>query len=232
MNKILVGVIIVIITVVGVFMFIYNVNDFDNKEVSLANPASTYCLQKGGSVDIRKRGDGGKYGVCVFEDNKQCEEWAMLRGNCKSGGIKVTGYDTDAQRYCAISGGKTIAQADANCIFDDGLVCNNIDLFNGDCELNNQGYPVLYQCLDNKIINAIFYENRTEEQKDFTSPPIPYGSVRLNLSDDRFIELPKTLSASGLRYANDGESIIFWSKGKKAFLVEDDIETYSDCVEE
>jgi hypothetical protein len=32
--------------------------------------------------------------VCVFGDNRQCEEWALMRGQCPAGGIRVTGYVT------------------------------------------------------------------------------------------------------------------------------------------
>ena len=55
----------------------------------------------------RGRGDGGQIGVCYFEDNRQCEEWALMRGECPVGGVKVTGYVTPAGRYCAITGGNT-----------------------------------------------------------------------------------------------------------------------------
>jgi putative hemolysin len=44
----------------------------------LPNPASVDCVKKGGKVVIEKRGDGGEYGICLFEGNRQCEEWAML----------------------------------------------------------------------------------------------------------------------------------------------------------
>ena len=71
-----------------------------------ANPASVICAQKGGELRIERRGDGGAYGVCVFTDNRQCEEWAMLRGQCPVGGLRVTGYVTPAARYCAITGGR------------------------------------------------------------------------------------------------------------------------------
>ncbi|MEZ4583733.1 MAG: hypothetical protein R3A10_19215 [Caldilineaceae bacterium] len=36
----------------------------------------------------------------------QCEEWALMRGECPDGGVKVTGYATDAARFCAITGGE------------------------------------------------------------------------------------------------------------------------------
>ena len=64
----------------------------------IANPASENCAKQGGTLVIQKRGDGGEYGVCMFEDNRQCEEWAMLRGECPVGGIKITGYITPAAK--------------------------------------------------------------------------------------------------------------------------------------
>jgi putative hemolysin len=54
---------------------------------------------------IETAGSGGQYGVCLFEDNRQCEEWALLRGECPVGGLKITGYVTPQARYCAIHGG-------------------------------------------------------------------------------------------------------------------------------
>jgi len=45
-----------------------------------ANPASQNCANQGGTLSIEARGDGGQFGVCYFEDNRQCEEWALLRG--------------------------------------------------------------------------------------------------------------------------------------------------------
>lgn len=72
---------------------------------SLANPASAYCNENGGSLKIEKKEDGGEYGICLFEDNRQCEEWALLKGDCPLGGLKITGYDTKEQIYCAITGG-------------------------------------------------------------------------------------------------------------------------------
>lgn len=73
--------------------------------VQIGNPASQNCMEQGGHLKIQKSPDGGEYGVCYFEDNRQCEEWALFRGKCPVGGVKVTGYDTEAQIFCAISGG-------------------------------------------------------------------------------------------------------------------------------
>lgn len=47
----------------------------------LANPASVYCDEQGGTVDLRE-GEGGTAGFCVFADGSECEEWAYFRGEC------------------------------------------------------------------------------------------------------------------------------------------------------
>lgn len=72
----------------------------------LANPASVNCVQQGGRLTVERRPDGGEFGVCVFTDNYQCEEWALLRGECPKAGLRVTGFATPAGRYCAITGGR------------------------------------------------------------------------------------------------------------------------------
>jgi len=48
----------------------------------IANPASTNCVEKGGTIDIRTGEDGGQVGYCLFEDGTECEEWAYFRGEC------------------------------------------------------------------------------------------------------------------------------------------------------
>jgi putative hemolysin len=60
----------------------------------MANPASENCVKQGGTVSIQQNSDGSQYGLCVFPDGKQCEEWAMLNGDCPAGGIPVTGRYT------------------------------------------------------------------------------------------------------------------------------------------
>ena len=109
--------------------------------VGLPNPASQNCLDQGGTLTILERGDGGQYGVCFFEDNRQCEEWALMRGDCPVGGLKVTGYITDAAIYCAITGGTyAISGTDAagveqgTCTLPDGTTtCDVWEYYNGVC---------------------------------------------------------------------------------------------------
>jgi membrane-bound inhibitor of C-type lysozyme len=54
-------------------------------------------------------------------------------------------------------------------------------------------------------------------------------AVKLTLQDGRQLTLPQVLSGSGARYANADESIVFWNKGRTAFLEEAGKRTYSSC---
>lgn len=73
----------------------------------------------------------------------------------------------------------------------------------------------LYVCDESKLIVATYYND--------------YANVAL--SDGRSLNVPQTVSASGIRYANADESFVFWSKGPTAFVTEGDDTTYSNCVE-
>ena len=107
----------------------------------IANPASVNCSKQGGNLMIQKRGDGGEYGLCTFEDGKACEEWALMRGNCPNGGIKTTGFDTVDQQYCAWSGGETFAVPNSVCTFKDGSKCSTEAFYNGTCSMSQPAEP-------------------------------------------------------------------------------------------
>ena len=49
---------------------------------AIANPASKHCVDLGYELEIRTDESGNQYGVCVFPDGSECEEWAFLRGEC------------------------------------------------------------------------------------------------------------------------------------------------------
>jgi hypothetical protein len=51
----------------------------------VANPASAFCEEQGGTVEIRTGEDGSQQGVCMFEDGSECDEWAFYRGECPPG---------------------------------------------------------------------------------------------------------------------------------------------------
>ena len=67
----------------------------------------------------------------------------MLRGECPEGGIKVTGYITQAAVFCAITGGEYAvtsnsgaADEQGTCTFKDSTTCDVWEYFGWKC------YPV------------------------------------------------------------------------------------------
>lgn len=106
------------------------------KSRQLANPASVNCAKQGGTLKIQTLGNGAQYGLCQFENNQACEEWALYRGDCPVGGVKTTGFDNIEQQYCAWVGGQTLAVPNAVCNLPSGNVCKNDALYNGTCDVN------------------------------------------------------------------------------------------------
>ena len=53
--------------------------------IGMPNPASVFCEEQGGRLEIRTGADGGQFGVCIFADGSECEEWAFYRGECQPG---------------------------------------------------------------------------------------------------------------------------------------------------
>ncbi|RIA36613.1 hypothetical protein DFR49_3896 [Hephaestia caeni] len=49
-------------------------------KTGIANPASEFCVQQGGRVEIRD-GANGQTGFCHLPDGKVIEEWEYFRAN-------------------------------------------------------------------------------------------------------------------------------------------------------
>jgi putative hemolysin len=193
---------------------------------TLANPASSHCVAQGGQLRIETDGRGGQFGVCLFTDNRQCEEWALLRGECPAGGLRITGYVTPAARYCALRGGQYQVLSGSNtpaeqgaCRFAEGKACAAAAFYNGLCAPGTAGSTVhaKFRCASGKSIDAVFSNGAQ-------------SSVSLQLSDGRSLVLPQGLSGSGARYADAAERTVFWNKGDTAFLDENGQPTYQGCV--
>jgi putative hemolysin len=56
---------------------------------TLPNPASAYCEQQGYTLEIRSAADGSQFGVCIFPDGSECDEWAYFRNECKPAGAET-----------------------------------------------------------------------------------------------------------------------------------------------
>jgi eight-cysteine-cluster-containing protein len=53
------------------------------KTKPFGNPASEYCVEHNGTLKIRSDEEGNQYGVCIFSDGSECEEWSYYRGECQ-----------------------------------------------------------------------------------------------------------------------------------------------------
>jgi putative hemolysin len=56
-------------------------------QAGLPNPASVYCEEQGGRLEIREDPSGGQIGYCVFSEGSECEEWAFFRSECQPGSV-------------------------------------------------------------------------------------------------------------------------------------------------
>ncbi len=45
----------------------------------IANPASVFCVEQGGRLEIKTATNGGQFGWCKFQDGAECEEWDFFR---------------------------------------------------------------------------------------------------------------------------------------------------------
>jgi hypothetical protein len=106
----------------------------------LANPASIFCKDQGGELIMQIRTNLGEYGVCVFEGNRGCEEWAMYRNRCPVGGVDISPYVTEAARFCVLTGGTYLPTENLStpeeqgvCVFQNGTQCDVWGYFRGEC---------------------------------------------------------------------------------------------------
>jgi membrane-bound inhibitor of C-type lysozyme len=75
-----------------------------------------------------------------------------------------------------------------------------------------------YACDAGRVIDARFYEGPTVTAAS-GEPPVPGGSAVVSFDHGRELELHRTLSADGARYALPDESVVFWSKGDGAIVM-------------
>ena len=58
------------------------------KSVGMPNPASIYCAEQGGKLEIRK-GPDGETGHCHLPDGRVVEEWELYRSQHATPGAKA-----------------------------------------------------------------------------------------------------------------------------------------------
>lgn len=86
--KRIVIILVTLLVLLGLFYFsrLINTNDTslnnsNQSSTQIANPASINCIELGGELEIRED-ESGQYGICVMK-GKECEEWALFRGECE-----------------------------------------------------------------------------------------------------------------------------------------------------
>lgn len=110
------------------------------------------------------------------------------------------------------------------------VVSRTEPLQTGDSQ-NNISRSITYSCNSQKTIIASFRDGEVIEEPGL-GMPVPTGTVDLRLNDGRTMSLKQTISASGVRYANNDESFIFWSKGNGALVLENNEEkSYIGCIQ-
>src|SRR5437899_12854660 len=78
--------------------------------------------------------------------------------------------------------------------------------------------PVRYTCDQGRTLVVQYFEGAAR-----TAPngmPLPGGHVVLTQADGTRHTLQQTPSGSGIRYANESGTFVFWSKGDGAFVQE------------
>jgi len=118
---------------------------------------------------------------------------------------QIVGGDRDLHG-CLIAAGYSWCDATQTCIRPWETYCTNAE-----------PKTAVFNCDDEKTITATFYP--TDDQY-----------VDLVLSDERAMSVPRAISASGARYAKADETFVFWNKGDTAFITENDITTFANCV--
>jgi putative hemolysin len=90
----------------------------------LANPASVYCEGLGYQLELRND-ESGTYGMCIFPDGSECDEWDFLAGRCGQ-----------EHSYCVQQGYVLESEEGSNiakCVFPDGSSCMELEYFEGQC---------------------------------------------------------------------------------------------------
>jgi putative hemolysin len=114
----------------------------DSDIADMPNPASVFCEENDGTLEIRTAEDGSQAGVCVFPDGSECDEWAFYRGECEPGDSLNMGANipNPASVFCEENGGtleiRTAEDGSQSgvCIFPDGSECDEWAFFRGECQ--------------------------------------------------------------------------------------------------
>ena len=101
-------------------------NEDNGPNSGLANPASVFCEEQGGTVEIVTDPDGNQGGICQLPDGTQIEEWEYYRQFSGEGG--GAGLANPAAVFCEEQGG-TVSGVEPMCELPDGTVVDAWEYF-------------------------------------------------------------------------------------------------------
>lgn len=50
-------------------------------KTTMANPAATFCVENGGTYEIRTQSDGSQTGLCILPDGQEIDAWEFIRSH-------------------------------------------------------------------------------------------------------------------------------------------------------
>jgi putative hemolysin len=74
-------------------------DDTNADNTQIANPASVFCTENGGKLEIANE-EGGQRGICTLKDGTKCDEWAYFRGECPKKCGECPQYVAPSPDFC------------------------------------------------------------------------------------------------------------------------------------
>lgn len=72
--------IVILMSFIGYLLFRQSITVSPSSQI--ANPASVYCIENKGTLEMRFDDQGNQYGICT-KNGIECEEWKFFRGECE-----------------------------------------------------------------------------------------------------------------------------------------------------
>jgi len=83
------GFVSILIIVTSAFLIGSNTH-YAGNATKIANPASEFCVENGGLIDIRDDPEGNQYGVCILSNGEEHDEWEYFCSNSNDSRYCVT----------------------------------------------------------------------------------------------------------------------------------------------